>query len=98
MFYIKTAEPLNRTSTWLNKLEGGIDYLKQVVVDDSFGLGHQLEAEMELLIDAYACEWKEVVNNPALRARFKHFVNTAEPDPTQQFDIQRGQKVPASWE
>lgn len=98
MFYIKTAEPLNRTSTWMNKLEGGIDYLKQVIVEDSLGIGCQLEAEMALLLDAYACEWKEVVNNPALRAKFKHFVNTPEQDPMLQFETQRGQKVPAAWE
>ncbi|WP_339812282.1 nitrite reductase large subunit NirB [uncultured Imperialibacter sp.] len=97
MFYIKTAEPLNRTATWMNKLEGGLDYLKQVVVEDSLGMGKQLEAEMQLLVEAYACEWKEVVNNPALRARFKHFVNSPEADPSLKFDKQRAQKVPAGW-
>ncbi|MEQ8812418.1 MAG: nitrite reductase (NAD(P)H), partial [Imperialibacter sp.] len=97
MFYIKTAEPLNRTATWMNKLEGGLDYLKQVVVEDSLGMGKQLEAEMQLLVEAYACEWKEVVNNPALRARFKHFVNSPETDPSLKFDKQRTQKVPAGW-
>ncbi len=98
MFYIKTAEPLNRTATWMNKLEGGIDYLKQVVVEDSLGIGKQMEQEMELLIEAYSCEWKEVVNNPGLRAKFRHFINTPEADPTLQFEVQRGQKMPASWE
>ncbi|MEQ9102375.1 MAG: nitrite reductase large subunit NirB [Imperialibacter sp.] len=97
MFYIKTAEPLNRTATWMNKLEGGLDHLKQVVVEDSLGMGKQLEAEMQLLVEAYACEWKEVVNNPALRARFKHFVNSPETDPSLKFDKQRTQKVPAGW-
>ncbi|OJJ14742.1 nitrite reductase large subunit [marine bacterium AO1-C] len=97
MFYIKTAEPLTRTAPWLNKLEGGLDYLKDVVVNDCLGIGKQLEKEMQLLVDAYSCEWKEVVNNPALRARFKHFVNSDESDDTLQFDQQRGQKVPAAW-
>ncbi|MDQ4139742.1 MAG: nitrite reductase large subunit NirB, partial [Bacteroidota bacterium] len=94
MFYIKTAEPLNRTSTWLNKMEGGIDYLRQVIIEDSLGICEELEQEMQFMIDTYACEWKEVVNNPELRKRFQHFVNTPEPDPSINFRSERGQKVP----
>jgi len=97
MFYIKTAEPLTRTAPWLNKLEGGLEYLKDVVVNDCLGIGQQLEKEMQLLVDAYSCEWKEVVNNPTLRARFKHFVNSDDADDSLQFDQQRGQKVPVTW-
>ena len=97
MFYIKTAEPLTRTATWLNKLDGGLDYLRDVVVNDCLGIGEQLEREMKQTLSVYRCEWKEVVNNPALRAKFTHFVNADAPDPTVQFDQQRGQKVPVAW-
>lgn len=97
MFYIKTAEPLTRTAAWLNKLEGGIDYLRDVVVNDCLGIGNQLEKEMQTTLSVYACEWKEVVKNPVLRAKFKHFINTDEPDPTVRFDSIREQRVPASW-
>lgn len=97
MFYIKTAEPLMRTATWLNKLKGGIDYLRDVVVHDTLGIGDQLEKEMEFMIQTYACEWKEVVNDPELRARFKHFVNVEEEDPSVQFQEMRGQKIPVAW-
>lgn len=97
MFYIKTAEPLNRTATWLNKMEGGIDYLRRVVVDDCLGIGEELEQAMEFMVATYACEWKAVVNDPALRQRFKHFVNVEETDPSLEFREMRGQKVPASW-
>lgn len=97
MFYIKTAEPLNRTSTWINKLDGGLEYVKSVVVDDSLGIGAELEKEMQLLVDAYSCEWKNVVENPDLRKKFKHFVNTDEPDPSLKFRDYRGQKVPDGW-
>ncbi|MDQ2719884.1 MAG: nitrite reductase large subunit NirB [Bacteroidota bacterium] len=97
MFYIKTAEPLMRTATWLNKLDGGMDYLKEVIVNDSLGIGEKLEQEMQLLIDTYKCEWKEVVNNPELRKRFTHFINSDEPDPTIQFKEERGQKFPQDW-
>lgn len=98
MFYIKTAEPLNRTANWLNKLEGGIDYLKEVVVEDSLGIGKDLEKEMEFMVDTYKCEWKEVVNNPVLRKKFSHFVNAEIPDPTMQFEDFRGQKKPVDWD
>jgi nitrite reductase (NADH) large subunit len=97
MFYIKTAEPLTRTATWLNKLEGGLAYLKQVVVEDSLGIGEQLEKEMEFMIDTYQCEWKAVVENPELRKRFTHFANSTEPDPTVKFKEERGQKFPVEW-
>jgi nitrite reductase (NADH) large subunit len=97
MFYIKTAEPLARTSTWLNKLEGGIGYLREVIVHDSLGIAAQLEQEMQYLVNTYRCEWREVVETPELRRRFTHFVNSADPDPSIQFKEERGQKFPAKW-
>lgn len=98
MFYIKTAEPLTRTATWLNKMEGGIAYLKNVVVNDGLGIGEQLEKEMQFMVDTYACEWKTVVNNPELRKRFTHFLNVpALKDPTVQFETMRDQKKALEW-
>ena len=98
MFYIRTADPLTRTATWLNKMEGGIDYLRNVVVNDSLGMAAQWETDMQLLVDSYECEWKVAVNDPQLRKRFTHFVNApAEKDPTVKFDEMRGQKKVADW-
>jgi nitrite reductase (NADH) large subunit len=97
MFYIKTADPLTRTATWLNKMEGGIDYLKAVVVEDSLGIASELERDIQQLIDVYQCEWKEVVQNPELRKRFSHFVNTPEKDPTVTFETMREQKKAKEW-
>ncbi|GEO10935.1 nitrite reductase large subunit NirB [Segetibacter aerophilus] len=98
MFYIKTADPLSRTATWLNKMEGGIDYLRNVVVNDSLGVAQQLEAEMQLLVDSYECEWKAVVNNPELQKRFSHFVNAPEEkDPSIKFEPLRDQKKAMEW-
>jgi nitrite reductase (NADH) large subunit len=98
MFYIKTADPLTRTATWLNKMEGGIDYLRNVVVNDSLGIAEELEIEMQSLVDSYKCEWKEVVDSPELRKRFNHFVNAPEEkDPTIQFDEMREQKKAKEW-
>jgi nitrite reductase (NADH) large subunit len=98
MFYIRTADPLTRTATWLNKMEGGIDYLRNVIINDSLGMAAQWETELESLVKSYKCEWKEAVENPAIRKRFSHFVNAPEEkDPTIEFVDMRGQKRTAEW-
>ncbi|MDB5011144.1 MAG: nirB [Mucilaginibacter sp.] len=97
MFYIKTADPLTRTATWLNKMDGGMSYLKNVIINDSLGINEQLEEEMQALVNTYHCEWKEVVENPDLRKRFAHFVNAPdEKDPQVKFEPMREQ-VKAKW-
>ena len=98
MFYIKTADPLTRTATWLNKMEGGIDYLRNVVVNDSLGMAAQWEEQMQALVDVYECEWKAAINNPEIRKRFNHFVNApGEKDPTVEFVPIRDQKIAKQW-
>ena len=98
MFYIKTADPLTRTATWLNKMEGGLSYLKNVIINDSLGICEQLEEEIQGLIDTYHCEWTEVVKNPELRKRFSHFVNAPdEKDPSVAFDTMREQVKAREW-
>ncbi|MES2649166.1 MAG: nitrite reductase large subunit NirB [Bacteroidota bacterium] len=98
IFYIRTADPLTRTATWLNKMEGGINYLRNVVVNDSLGLAEQFEMEMEALVKTYKCEWKEAIENPAIRKRFSHFVNAPEEkDPSVKFDAMREQKRATEW-
>jgi nitrite reductase (NADH) large subunit len=97
MFYIRTAEPLTRTATWLNKLDGGFEYLKDVILNDSLGICEQLEADMQKLVDTYKCEWKEVVIDKEKKKRFTHFANSDEHDPTIQFREMRGQKIPVDW-
>jgi len=98
MFYIRTGDPLTRTATWLNKMDGGIDYLSNVVINDSLGMAEKWENEIESLIATYKCEWKEAVENPAIRKRFSHFVNAPEEkDPTIEFVEMRGQKKTPEW-
>ncbi|WP_437918994.1 nitrite reductase large subunit NirB [Sphingobacterium sp. LRF_L2] len=98
MFYIRTADPLTRTATWLNKMEGGIDYLRNVVVNDSLGMAANWEAEMQQLVDTYQCEWKVAVEDPTLRKRFVHFINAPqEKDSSVQFEEMRGQKKAMDW-
>ncbi|WP_285009752.1 nitrite reductase large subunit NirB [Pedobacter faecalis] len=98
MFYIRTADPLTRTATWLNKMEGGIDYLRNVIVNDSLGMAGQWEGEMDALIKNYTCEWKEAIENPEIRKRFRYFVNDpVAKDPSIRFEEMRGQKKAAEW-
>lgn len=98
MFYIRTADPLTRTATWLNKMEGGIDYLRNVIINDSLGMAEKWEAEIEALVGTYQCEWKTAVENPDIRKRFNHFVNAPqEKDPTVTFEEMRGQKKTPEW-
>ena len=95
MFYIRTGDRLQRTSTWLENLEGGIDYVRKVVCEDSLGIGPELEADMQKQVDTYACEWKEAIESPEILKRFRHFVNTDEPDSGVVFVKERGQPIPA---
>lgn len=68
MFYIRTADKLQRTSVWRENLEGGLDYLKQVIIDDSLGLASELEAQMQHVVDQYECEWANALNDPEAQA------------------------------
>lgn len=95
MFYIRTADKLQRTSLWLESLEGGIDYLRQVLVDNKLGLNSQLESDFAHLRDSVVCEWQETLNDPAAQVRFAHFVNSEQRDPNVQFVSERKQHRPA---
>jgi nitrite reductase (NADH) large subunit len=97
MYYIRTAGPLVRTAPWLDKLEGGIDYLRQVVIEDSLGIAEDLENEMKGLIGKYKCEWKQAIESPEILKRFKHFVNSDDTDENIEFVPMRGQKMPKPW-
>jgi nitrite reductase (NADH) large subunit len=98
MFYVKTADPLTRTATWLNKMEGGMAYLKNVIINDSLGICAELEAAMVNHVNTYECEWKAAIENPEMRKRFNHFVNAPEEkDPSVQFQQMRDQKKVADW-
>ncbi|WP_439134040.1 nitrite reductase large subunit NirB [Pseudomaricurvus sp.] len=96
MFYIRTADRLQRTSVWLENLEGGLDYLKDVVINDKLGLGAELESEMAANIGNYQCEWKTTIENPEKLKRFKHYINSDETDNSLAYVAERGQRRPAT--
>lgn len=95
MFYAATADRLQRTSVWLESLDGGVDYLREVVLNDSLGLGDELKARMQRVVDSYRCEWKAAIEEPALGSRFVEFVNPTPAELTQlPYRRVRGQKMP----
>jgi nitrite reductase (NADH) large subunit len=96
MFYVRTADRLQRTSVWLENLDGGLDYLRQVVIDDSLGLAAELEAQMTHVIGTYQCEWKTTIEDPQKMLRFREFVNVDTSDSNVVFVKERGQPRPAT--
>ncbi len=98
MFYVRTADRLQRTARWLENLEGGLDYLKDVVLNDSLGLGEELDVQMSRIIDKYECEWKATLEDEAKLKRFRTFVNSPESDENVVFVQERDQIRPATTE
>ena len=97
MFYIQTADRLQRTSVWRDNLEGGLDYLKAVVIHDSLGLAAELEQRMSHVVGTYQDEWRTAIEDPEVRKRFITFVNAKaaeQHDPHIQFATERGQIRP----
>ncbi len=95
MYYIRTADRLQRTAPWIEGLDGGLDHLREVVIDDSLGLAAEFEAAMERHASGYSCEWKAVLDDPDKLARFVSFVNApGAPDPTVEFTEKNGRKIP----
>ncbi len=98
MFYIRTADRLQRTATWFNKLDGGMAYLRRVIIDDELGIGAELEAEMAHVVATYECEWKATLEDPEKLRRFRPFVNASTSDPSIVQIRERGQARPATWD
>ncbi|WP_235674533.1 nitrite reductase large subunit NirB [Mycolicibacterium pulveris] len=95
MFYIRTADRLQRTASWLEALDGGLEHLRDVVCNDSLGLAAEFEDAIARHVEGYACEWKGVLEDPDKLSRFVSFVNAPDvPDPTIDFTERSGRKVP----
>jgi nitrite reductase (NADH) large subunit len=97
MFYVRTADRLQRTAPWLNNMEGGLPYLKEVVVEDKLGLCAELEADMARVVDTQQCEWKTTIEDPEKLKRFRPFINSDAGDPSIVFVPEREQHRPAFW-
>ncbi|MFY0665656.1 MAG: nitrite reductase large subunit [Natronospirillum sp.] len=98
VFYARTADRLQRTARWVESIDGGLDYLKQVVINDSLGVAADLEAQMQRVVDTYQCEWKTTLNNPEALKRFRQNINDNSDDPCVVMVPERGQPRPATDE
>ncbi|MGC4174977.1 nitrite reductase large subunit NirB [Demequina sp.] len=95
MFYIRTADRLQRTAPWQEDFEGGLDRLRQIIVDDALGICADLDAHMSRHIDSYEDEWAAVLRDPARLAQFASFVNAPDAaDPSLEYVAERGQRRP----
>jgi nitrite reductase (NADH) large subunit len=95
MYYIRTADRLQRTASWIESLDGGLDHLREVIVDDSLGLCAELDEMMARHVQSYSDEWNDTLRDPNRLARFVSFVNAPDtPDPDIKHAVERGQKVP----
>lgn len=96
IFYTRTADRLQRTSVWMENMEGGLDYLKSVVIDDKLNICADLEEQMQYVVDTYQCEWKTTIEDESKLKRFRHFINSDKTDENIIFVEERGQIRPAN--
>ena len=78
-------------------MEGGIEHLKAVIIEDKLGICDELERMLQYLVDSYACEWRDVVKDPEKRKLFRQFVNTDATESCIELITERGQQRPANW-
>jgi len=99
MFYVRTADRLQRTAAWIESLDGGMDYLREVIVADRLGICAELDAAMARHVEDYTDEWRATLEDPARLRRFVSFVNApGTPDPTIAFEPERDQIKPVLLE
>jgi len=92
MFYIRTADRLERTAPWLARLEGALDHLRAVLLDDSLGICADLDELMGRHVSTYQDEWAATLADPERLRRFVSFTNAPDtPDPTVRFVPERNQ-------
>jgi nitrite reductase (NADH) large subunit len=96
IYYIRTADRLQRTASWIEAMDGGLGHLRSVIIDDSLGICAELDAAMQRHVASYADEWRGVLDDPGKLRRFTSFVNApGEPDRSIVFVTERGQPRPA---
>lgn len=97
MFYIRTADPLQRTARWVENLPGGLNYMKEVIIDDKLSICAELERQMEELVGNYFCEWTEGLKRPELHKHFRQFANSEDRVENVSVIHEREQQRPTNW-
>ena len=97
MYYIRTADRLQRTAPWIEEVEGGLEGVRQVIMEDSLGICADLDTAMAAHVENYEDEWKATLEDPEKLKRFASFVNApTTPDPSLAYVAERGQARPAT--
>jgi NAD(P)H-nitrite reductase large subunit len=97
MYYIRTGDRLQRTATWITEIEGGLDHVRDVVLNDSLGIAADLDAAMAAHVDSYVDEWQATLDDPEKLSRFVSFVNAPDqPDADLRYVVERNQPRPAT--
>ena len=99
MYYVRTADRLQRTAPWIEGYEGGLEAIREVIMEDSLGICADLDAAMEAHVDNYEDEWAATLRNPEKLQQFVSFINAPEAgDPDLAYVEERGQRRPATTE
>ncbi|WP_328996632.1 nitrite reductase large subunit NirB [Kribbella sp. NBC_01245] len=97
MYYVRTGDRLQRTATWITSIEGGLDHVREVVLEDSLGIAADLDKAMAEHVDSYADEWRATLDDPEKLSRFVSFVNAPDqPDADLRYVVERNQPRPAT--
>jgi nitrite reductase (NADH) large subunit len=97
MYYVRTADRLQRTAAWLEEVDGGVEGVRRVVLEDSLGIAADLDAAMEAHVESYEDEWAAVLDDPEKLRRFGSFVNAPDQrDDSLAYVSERGQARPAT--
>lgn len=97
VYYIRTADRLQRTASWIESLEGGLAHVAEVVIDDKLGLAHEMEDYMARHVENYRDEWAATLEDEEKLGHFVSFVNAPDrPDPSLVFVRHRSQHRPAT--
>ncbi|WP_460966961.1 nitrite reductase large subunit NirB [Pedococcus soli] len=97
MYYVRTADRLQRTAVWVEDHEGGLEAIRAVVLEDSLGIGADLDEAMAGHVEGYEDEWAAALDDPEKLLRFGSFVNAPDqPDDTLAYVSERGQARPAT--
>ncbi|MDU0315764.1 nitrite reductase large subunit NirB [Phycicoccus sp. M110.8] len=97
LYYVRTADRLQRTASWVEDHEGGLEAIRAVVLDDSLGICADLDAAMAGHVESYEDEWAAVLADPEKLRRFSAFVNAPDAvDDSLAYVAERGQPRPAT--
>lgn len=99
MYYVRTADRLQRTAPWVESHEGGLEAIRAVVMEDSLGICADLDAAMAAHVANYRDEWAATLADPEKLSQFVSFINSPESgDPDLTYVQERGQRRPATAE